>query len=343
MRTIRRGERARVLVGVFVASVAIVPGCTAGPEATTTEVLAPSVAVQPVASTIPEVDRSRVMLVDVRSGSVTPMPPALTAFDEASDYRRSPDGSRFVFGAAVEDGSTRQLFLGSVDGSRVRQLTDEPLAATGGRWSPDGSKIVFLGGGFLTSRLKRIDVTTGDVERVHGVPRGVWEPSFSPDGRSILFSMATATPRGGWRVDLWTVPVGGGIRTRLIRHGGYAAYSPDGSTIAYHRTQPQPSAFCGKCWWIEGGLSIAAADGREELGMSHGGMIAPPQAHLMSGARWSPDGSMVMHTELVAITGRAEIVVRDVRDGETIRIGRGVWPTWFDDRTLIVPDLGGSS
>ncbi len=267
-----------VSAGALAASLAmVVSGCTSGPETATAPVSSAAVVV-PASSVTPEAVGSNVVFVDVRTRSVTPLPSALTAFEEASDYRRSPDGEEFVFRADVEDGSSHQLFLGSIDGSDVRQLTDEPLAATGGRWSPDGSRIVFLSGGFLTSRLKVIDVASGEVERVPGVPRGVWEPSFSHDGRTILFSMATPTPRGGWRVDLWTVPVGGGSPTRLIRYGGYAAYSPDGSTIAYHRTTPQPSAFCGKCWWVEGGLSLANSDGREELGMSQGGMIAPPQA-----------------------------------------------------------------
>jgi Tol biopolymer transport system component len=320
MERIGRMGRSRILMGAVAASLAIVTsGCTAGAGAgMTTPRSTKGVAVAHSASATPA---SKVLFVDVRTRSVRPLPSALTAFEEASDYRRSPDGEGFVFQADVEDGSSHQLFLGSVDGSDVRQLTDEPLAATGGRWSPDGSRIVFLSGGF---------------ERVHGVPRGVWEPSFSPDGRSILFSMATSTPRGGWRVDLWTVPERGGTPRRLIRYGGYAAYSPDGSTIAYHRTTPQPSAFCGKCWWVEGGLSVADSDGREELGMSQGGMIAPPQAHLTSGARWSPDGSALINTGGTGVNGRADIVVRDLRSGEVAHLGAGLWPTWFDDRTLVV-------
>jgi dipeptidyl aminopeptidase/acylaminoacyl peptidase len=332
MGTIGRPDGARVVMALIAALAIAATACTRGPEAGPAEPRESTQAAARPSST----PSSKVVFVDVRSRSVTPLPPSLTAFEEASDYRRSPDGSRFVFQAAVGDGPERQLFVGSVDGSDVRQLTDEPLAAAGGRWAPDGSRIVFLSGGFLTSRLKTIDVTTGAVERIDGVPRGVWEPSFTPDGRSILFSMATENPRGGWRVDLWTVSDQGGTPRRLIRHGGYAAYSPDGSTIAYHRTTPQSSAFCGKCWWIGTGLSSAEADGREELGMSLGGMIAPPQAHLMSGARWSPDGSSLMHTGTVGMGGAAEIIVRDLRTGKIVRLGAGVWPTWFDQRTLVV-------
>ena len=326
----RRGATIAATLSVIVAS-----GCTADTGGRTAAAHPSSVLT--TGSVVAEslVASSDVVYVDVRTRSVVPLPTALTAFENAADYRRSPDGSTFVFRAAIGDGST-QLFFGAVDGSEVQQLTDEPLAATSGRWSSDGSHVVFLGGGFMTSRLKVVDVTSGEVRRVKGVPRGVWEPSFAPDGRSILFSMATSTPGGGWRVDLWTVPRQGGTPTRFIRHGGYGAYAPDGTTIAYARTRPQPHAFCGQCWWMASRLSIAAADGSDELGMSEGGMIAPPQAHLMSGARWSPDGTMLMRTGGVGIDGRAEIFIHVLRSGEVIRLGSGAWPTWFDDRTLVV-------
>jgi hypothetical protein len=328
------GARAATMAAAFLAILA--SGCTRD-SGGAIAAARPSISTSsPTAVPESRASSSTVVFVDVRTRSVTPLPPALTVFEDASDYRRSPDGTEFVFRADVGDGFAAQLFVGAVDGSYVRRLTDEPLAATEGRWSPDGSHVVFLSGGFMTSRLKTIDVDSGEVRRVDGVPRGAWAPSFTPDGRSIVFSMATPTPRGGWRVDLWTVPRDGGTPTRLIRYGGYAAFSPDGSTLAYHRTAPQASAFCGRCWWIETRLSTADADGSEELGVSEGGMIAPPQAHLMSGARWSPDGSLLLHTGGVNIDGRADIVVRDLRTGAVIHLGSGAWPTWFDDRTVVV-------
>ena len=144
-----------------------------------------------------------------------------------------------------------------------------------------------------------------------------------------------------WRVDLWTVPAAGGSPIRLIRHGAYGAYSPDGSTIAYHRTSPQPNAYCGACWWVESGLVFAAADGSDELGQSRGGTVAPPEVFENTLARWSPDGSMVLHTLPTNSGTPAAMVLRDRRSGEAVRLGSGVQPTWFDDHTLIVTDLRG--
>jgi dipeptidyl aminopeptidase/acylaminoacyl peptidase len=289
---------------------------------------------------------SEVSFVDVRTGRERPLPSALTAFADAADYRLSPDGSMVLFEAVGEmpgdDRSRELLVVASTDGSDPQPLIHEPVAASQGRWSPDGTTIVFLSGLGRSATLKVVDVETGAEVRVEGVPNGVWQPSFSPDGRSILFSMATRNPRGGFRVDLWTVPATGGTPTRLIQHGGYGSYSPDGGTIAYHRTGPQPNAFCGYCWWVETKLVFAAADGSERLGMAPGGMVAPPEVFEASVARWSPDGSMVLHTGPTNVGSPAEIVVRDMRRGEIYRIGSGVSPTWYDERTLIVTDFRGA-
>ena len=201
-----------------------------------------------------------------------------------------------LWSEASADVRDRELVLAGLDGSDARPLTDEPFGASEGRWSPDGASIVFLSGLGRSAMLKVVDVETGEAVRVQGVPRGVWQPSFSPDGRSILFSMATENPRRAFRVDLWTVPAIGGTPTRLIQHAGYGSYSPNGDTIAYHRTSPQGGAYCGYCWWVETGLVFAAADGSEELGVARGGTVAPPEVFEASAARWSPDGSMVLHT-----------------------------------------------
>jgi Tol biopolymer transport system component len=187
------------------------------------------------------------------------------------------------------------------------------MGATQPRWSPDGDSVLFLSGFWRGTALKEIDIHSPYAGSVAGVPKGVWQPSFSLDGRSILYSMPTKNPRGGWRVDLWTVPAAGGSPMRLIQHGAYGAYSPDGSTIAYHRTSPQPNAYCGACWWVESGLVFAAADGSDELGQSRGGTVAPPEVFENTLARWSPDGSMVLHTLPTNSGTPAAMVLREWR------------------------------
>jgi tricorn protease-like protein len=69
----------------------------------------------------------------------------------------------------------------------------------------------------------------------------IWHANFSPDGRTILFTrIKDAGPNGG--PELWSVPVGGGKTSLLLRlpsvhnNAAFGTYSPDGS-IAYRRTQ----------------------------------------------------------------------------------------------------------
>jgi dipeptidyl aminopeptidase/acylaminoacyl peptidase len=208
------------------------------------------------------------------------------------------------------------------------------------RWSSDGSSIVFVRGGFASSRLAIMDVETGDVRILQGIAGMVSDPTFAPDNRSILFTMAVPGPRGSWRASLWTVPANDGTPTPLIPYGAYGSYSPDGSRIAYHRT------FRGADGGVSSRLSFVDADrviddpdprtGSRTFGV-------PPRAFSAAGVRWSPDGTKVLETGVPASTyGPSEIAVRDLRSRAISRLGDGIWPTWFDDHTLIVTEFGRS-
>jgi Tol biopolymer transport system component len=226
-----------------------------------------------------------------------------------------------------------------VEGSNVRRLTHGPRPSTRARWSSDGSSIVFVRGGFSSSRLAVIDVETGDVRILQGIAGMISDPSFTPDNRSILFTFTMAVPgsQGSWRAGLWTVPAKGGTPTPLIPDGAYGSYSPDGSTIAYHRT------FRRLGGGVSSRLSFVDTDRVIDDPESRVGSRAfgvPPRAFSAAGVRWSPGGTKVLQTGMTTSTyGPSEIVVRDLRSRAIRRLGDGIWPTWFDDHTLIVTEF----
>ena len=159
-------------------------------------------------------------------------------------------------------------------------------------------------------------------------------PSFSADGDTVLFTMAEHTDRRTPKVHLWSVPSSGGEPTQLIDWGAYGTYSPDGATIAYHETAPQPGAFCGVCWWIGSGVKFVPSDGSVQPGFGAGGTVAPPQVFEMSVVEWSPNGTGVAY--LRPRGGTDEI--RLLQDGDNTSVGFGGSVTWFDDETLIITD-----
>jgi TolB protein len=137
----------------------------------------------------------------------------------------SPDGSRIVFGR-TDQTSDFAVFVVNADGTGLHQVTPWGLEARNGRWSPDGSWIVFnvesefhhfRGELFLVhpdgTGLHKIAIDT------NGSQYFAKEPTWSPDGTRILFVMYLGS--NDWQPDLFTV-------------------NPDGSHLTQVTDTPEP-------------------------------------------------------------------------------------------------------
>ena len=132
------------------------------------------------------------------------------------------------------------LWVANLDGTNVRRLTSHPGVEGNPHFSPDGKWIAFSG-----EYDGNVDVYV--VSSEGGVPqRLTWHPGadvplgFTPDGAAVLFISPREVYTGRF-LQLFTVPIGGGMATKLpIPNAAEAAYSPDGSHIVY---QPISDAF----------------------------------------------------------------------------------------------------
>lgn len=121
-----------------------------------------------------------------------------------------------------------------------------------------------------------------------------WAPSWSPDGREIVFY----SYRSGNR-DVWVVPSSGGPARQLTTNEGtdwMPAWSPDGREIAY------ASRDDGDAIWV------MPATGGEPRKVSDAGGAGPA---------WSPDGQWLV----VQKRGELYRVKRD--GGDEVRLGQG--------------------
>ncbi|MFE9370264.1 amidohydrolase family protein [Streptomyces sp. NPDC006711] len=265
-------SRRQLLAAAGAAGVVSAVGAVPAPAAPRTGLsLSFTAATNGAASLSPAGDRLIAEVQDVlwslprAGGEARPLTPAGL---EPTRPTHSPDGSLIAF--CAYQGGGYHIWTMRPDGSEVRQRTEGPWDDRGPAWSPDGTRIAFAserGGDPVTGSAYRIhvlDLDSGRVTRLTGLPGqegplqdAAWEdfdPTWSPDGKRILFVRAKAV----------TTPFGLGVDARTIAavpaHGGEAvtvehtesenaqvmtpALAPDGRRLAYLRTTAAPNASC---------------------------------------------------------------------------------------------------
>lgn len=259
----------------------------------------------------------------------------------------SPDGRRVAFfgiGNFHKGEIFTDLWLGDVaTGKRIRRLaasTTNPkfeelrILYTQGGFSPRGRRFAFTAQTGGRDVLSIADVVHGGVTQLTDIPLdGVLSPSWSPDGRQIVFS--------GWHnglTDLFIVDANGTKLRPLMtdRYGDLQpAWSPDGTRIAFAtdrgRTQFSDLAL--------GKLQIAVYDLR-----TGGITILPDQRGQNINPVWSPDGTALAY--ISDRNGTQNVYIHDLRTGTdrqltNVQSGVSGWTdyspalTWARDTDLL--------
>ena len=129
--------------------------------------------------------------------------------ESVSNPRLSPDGSQIVYTRGVVDkvNDRRQsdLWIMNADGTRSRFLTE----GSGAEWSPDGTRLAFTRQGQprgtqVFVRWMDAEGATTQITRVEETPGSV---TWTPDGKSILFTMTSSTPVS-WPIKMPPRPEG---------------------------------------------------------------------------------------------------------------------------------------
>jgi acylaminoacyl-peptidase len=129
----------------------------------------------------------------------------------ASDPQVSPDGQRVVyvrnFMDVMKDKPRSHLWIVNTDGTGHRPLTDGDHNESSPRWSPDGTRFVYVGDAGGTSQLFCRWLDTGQTAQLTRGTSAPVSPAWSPDGKLIAFAMFVEEPEGPF-VELPAKPEG---------------------------------------------------------------------------------------------------------------------------------------
>jgi TolB protein len=140
----------------------------------------------------------------------------------------SPNGQKIVFSGLAPAGD-RALFMMNADGSNRAQLTFSPANEQAPSWSPDGTKIAYEG----WTPPESVWMMNPDGSGQESIVAGT-NPDWSPFGDELVFN-----PYPGYN-GIARVSLDGSQVTPVIENAGGAAFSPDGTRIAFTRGVDPP-------------------------------------------------------------------------------------------------------
>ena len=198
----------------------------------------------------------------------------------------SPDGKQIAFIRSVPVPGFRneqEIFVMNADGSDQRRLTPlvtDCLGPSRPAWSPNGTKIAFVG---ITagSYYSHICTMNADGSDRRPIVTGV-DPAWSPDGSKLAISFGgiyVMNPDGSERTQI-TAP--SNPSPNLSDYDWGPAWSPDGTRIIFHRSIG--------CDWDDSCESVTIwtinADGSN--------LAKPADIEAYGRLAWSPDGTKIV-------------------------------------------------
>ncbi len=230
----------------------------------------------------------------------------------------SPDGRRVVF-TALGDLWIQEL------GKKAQRITDDLFVQAQPKWSPDGTKLVYIADKQGSMDIWLRDLMTGEERMLVEAPGGAGQPAWSPDGKLIAFFTSQALAANLQVHDL----ASGKTRAVFNRpiQGTQISWSPDSKSLAVPVLNPYSTRYREGIYEVQ----IVPLDG--------GGprRVVPIPHHTLSYAVWSPDGRMMAFVEegrlsVVALNERGEIA------GTPSRVNNDLadTPSWTGDSKSLV-------
>jgi len=279
-------------------------------------------------------ERGELVAYDRKSGQWTPYLSGISA--EGVTFSRDREWATYV---TFPEGI---LWRSKVDGSQRMQLTYPPLQSYQPWWSPDGKRIAFMGintestrpetsgNAMLRDRHWHIYVVSadgGNPEQLTFGAAGQQDPSWSPDGNSMVFTENGKTPNED-SIHLLNLKTGAIVAVAGSESMCCPRWSPDGRYIAAIRNYNQ-------------GLSLFDFTTRKWQALN---------TEIINFMTWSRDGkTLYFDTFLQSDPAFYRVRMNDLRSErllslKSLRRAQGVFGPWSglaaDDSPMTLRDVG---
>jgi Tol biopolymer transport system component/N-acetylneuraminic acid mutarotase len=237
-------------------------------------------------------------------------------------------GPKIVFGGGRGNGN-RDVYTMDLDGANPTRLTSEPAYDDQPKWSPDGSKIVFMSDRDGNFEIYSMNADGSNQTRLTNSLGGDGFPAWSPDGTKIVFT--SGDMRNPATFEIYTMNADGTNRTRLTNDNfidGVPAWSPDGTKIVF--MSGGSSVFDINSFEI----FVINADGSNRTRLTNNTVVdgqpsfSPDGSRILfgSGSGLSPNGIEIFVMNADG-SNRTQLTNNAVTDG---------FPAWSPDGTKII-------
>jgi dipeptidyl aminopeptidase/acylaminoacyl peptidase len=216
----------------------------------------------------------------------------ILAFRMIGDVQLSPDGRSVAFVLVEQDAkanrpATSVWAVATEGAAEPRRLTAGPRDSRP-RWSPDGSRLAFLGARERewARDLFVLDMAGGEPRRVAALPRGIAEYGWSPDGECFALVGGPAFPADADREPPATPEEAHQRYVERVRHVDRFHYRLDGQGVLDDEAR--------QLW-----LAPAGGDPEPRPLTDVGTDVAQP--------RWAPDGRIAFLSNLEPDHDRTEV------------------------------------